>query len=43
MDRSELSRLLAKALAFKDAGNYTQADKHAQQLVEALRKEGFNV
>jgi hypothetical protein len=37
IDRSEVSRLLAKAIAYKECGNRAKADDYARQLVYALQ------
>lgn len=36
IDRSEVSRLLAKAIAYKQCGKDAEAAAHARLLVEAL-------
>ena len=40
-DRAELSRLLAKAIAFHAVGKHTAAREHAELLIAALRAEGI--
>jgi hypothetical protein len=42
LDRAHLSRLLAQAIANKQAGKQAAADHAAAQLVAALKREGIN-
>lgn len=41
MDRSEISRAVAKAIAFKQCGKDAEADKWAARLVQLLECEGI--
>jgi hypothetical protein len=40
-DRKTASRLLAKALAYKDCGKQTEANEHASALVQFLAQLGI--
>lgn len=41
IDRVELNRLLAKAIAYKQAGNDSRADDYARGLIDELVQAGI--